>query len=252
MKFRPCIDLHGGIVKQIVGSTLENSLVENFKSDKPSKYYAELFRRDGLYGGHVIMLGPGNREAAVEALRSFPGGLQVGGGINSENAGEYLAEGADKVIVTSAVFHSGQIDWDELNRFKCKYGKEKLVLDLSCKKTDDGYRVATDRWSRLSPFTVSCELLEDLERYCSEFLIHAVDAEGKRNGIENGVAEIIASWDGATVTYAGGISHQTDIQKLYELTDGKADFTVGSALDIYGGALPYADMVKFSQMSSRY
>ena len=247
MKFRPCIDLHGGVVKQIVGSTLESSLIENFTSDRPSRYYADMFRRDGLYGGHVIMLGPGNRDAAVEALRSFPGGLQIGGGINSENAGEYLTEGADKVIVTSAVFHDGQIDRYELKRFKAKYGKDKLIIDLSCKKTDAGYNVATDRWSRLSPFTLSCELLGDLEQYCSEFLIHAVDAEGKRAGIEIGVTEIISKWDGVVVTYAGGMSSKDDIKRLYDLTSGKADFTIGSALDIYGGALSYDDVVKFSR-----
>lgn len=247
MKFRPCIDLHQGVVKQIVGATLGENTVENFRSEKASSYYAELFRGDGLSGGHVIMLGPGNRDAALSALRAFPGGLQAGGGINTDNAGDYIDAGAEKVIMTSAVFHDGGIDRSELERFVRRFGAERLTLDLSCAKKGDDYYIATDGWSRLSPFALSAGLLSELEEYCSEYLIHAVDAEGRRGGIQRGVASIIAEYAGQPVTYAGGISSMADISELFRLTGGKSDFTVGSALDIYGGTLPYRDAINFAE-----
>ena len=118
--FKPCIDLHDGKVKQIVGGTLSDapeSLKTNFVATKPPAYYAELYRENGLEGGHVIMLGKGNTDAAKEALAAWPGdwdkcsigyfdvdsrvpftdGLQVGGGINDQNCQEWIEAGAGKV-----------------------------------------------------------------------------------------------------------------------------------------------------------
>src|ERR1039457_2537573 len=105
--FRPCIDLHEGKVKQIVGGTLgvePGRLRTNFVSDRPAAWFAKLYQRDALAGAHVIMLGPGNDEPARAALRAYPGGLQIGGGINLENAGAWLAAGGSHVVVTSLLF----------------------------------------------------------------------------------------------------------------------------------------------------
>ena len=99
-RFRPCIDLHAGSVKQIVGGTLSTDnagLKTNYTSEHPAAYYAELYRKNGLRGGHVIMLGPGNNKAAKEALTAWPGGLQVGGGIKDANAREWIDAGAERV-----------------------------------------------------------------------------------------------------------------------------------------------------------
>ena len=124
--FRPCIDLHEGRVKQIVGGSLDTAeLRTNFVSEKSSAWFAELYKRDGLKGGHVIMLGPGNEEAALEALRAYPGGLQLGGGINAENARKYLDTGASHVIVTSWVFRDGRVDWERLNELVTMIGRSR-------------------------------------------------------------------------------------------------------------------------------
>src|SRR5258708_28485967 len=179
--FRPCIDLHEGKVKQIVGGTLSDaasSLRTNFVSDRPSVYYAELYRRDGLKGGHIIMLGPGNETAARAALRAFPGGLQIGGGINIENAQSYLDEGASHVIVTSWVFQEGRVDWGRLAELVNKIGKERLVVDLSCRRRGEDYFVVTDRWQKFTELTITKETLGKMAAYCSEFLCHAVDVGG--------------------------------------------------------------------------
>ncbi len=249
MRFRPCIDLHDGTVKQIVGATLsdtsENSLETNFKARQSSAWFAERYRRDGLTGGHVIQLGPGNREAALTALSAWPQGMQVGGGINADNAGQWLDAGASHVIVTSWVFDDGQIHMARLEELTRKIGKRRLVLDLSCRRRDDRYLVATNRWQSFTREEVNYSLMDRLSAYCDEFLIHAVDVEGRCAGIETDLVAYLGNWQGLPVTYAGGISSQTDIDCIKRLGNGHIDFTVGSALDIFGGkGLRYADLAR--------
>ena len=185
--FRPCIDLHDGKVKQIVGGSLGSETGElrtNFVSERPAAWFADLYRRDALAGGHVIMLGPGNEPAAREALAAFPGGLQVGGGINLENASNWLEAGASHVIVTSFVFREGRLDRERLNALVTRVGAERIVIDLSCRKRDGEYYVVTDRWQRFTEMTVGRESLEGLSRSCAEFLVHAMDVEGLCSGID--------------------------------------------------------------------
>ena len=251
MKFRPCIDLHQGVVKQIVGSTLsdtDNAPATNFTSEKPARWFAELYRRDGLEGGHVIQLGPGNDQAASEALSAWPGGLQIGGGITLENCESWIDRGAAAVIVTSYVFHDGVIDKDRLSRLSERLGRERLVLDLSCRKKGDDYLVVTNRWQTFTREKVNFDLLDDLSSYCSEFLIHAVDVEGMCRGIETPLVELLGRWAGIPVTYAGGIRSMDDIRTISDLGQGRIDYTVGSALDIFGGNyLKYGDLVRLNQ-----
>jgi phosphoribosylformimino-5-aminoimidazole carboxamide ribotide isomerase len=247
MKFRPCIDLHQGVVKQIVGSTLsdgDEAPRTNFTAEKPARWFAELYRRDNLTGGHVIQLGPGNDDAATEALSAWPCGLQIGGGITLDNCASWIDRGASAVIVTSYVFHDGVIDKDRLTRLSEKVGRNRLVLDLSCRKKGGDYRVVTNRWQTFTQETVRFELLDDLSSYCSEFLIHAVDVEGMCRGIETPLVELLGQWAGIPVTYAGGIRSMDDIRTIGELGGGHIDYTVGSALDIFGGThLKYRDLV---------
>lgn len=239
MRFRPCIDLHEGVVKQIVGSTLtdseKESPVTNFQAEKPSEWFAELYRKDGLTGGHIIQLGPGNDKAAKSALSAWPDGMQIGGGINIDNAKEWIDAGASAIIVTSWVFHDGHVDMDRLGRLKDLVGKERLVLDLSCRKQGGAYKIVTNRWQTFTDETVNAELLDKLSGYCDEFLIHAVDVEGKCSGIETSLVDILGGWAGIPVTYAGGIHTMQDIENIRTLGKGNIDFTVGSALDIFGG-----------------
>ena len=247
MRFRPCIDLHQGMVKQIVGSSLTDNdpdaLQTNFQADRPPAWYAEMYRRDHLPGGHVIMLGPGNDQAAVEALRAWPEGMQIGGGICLENAGGWLDAGAAAVIVTSWVFHDGTVDMSRLERLTQVIGKKRLVLDLSCRKMEGSYVVVTNRWQTFTRETVTTALLDRLSGYCCEFLIHAVDVEGKCRGIETPLVEMLGRWARIPATYAGGIHSMEDIERIGELGRGNVDFTVGSALDLFGGSgLSYADL----------
>jgi phosphoribosylformimino-5-aminoimidazole carboxamide ribotide isomerase len=247
MKFRPCIDLHQGKVKQIVGGTLSGNsaeLVENFVSEHDAGYYAELFRKDGLTGGHVIMLGPGNREEALKALAAYPNGLQVGGGINADNAGFYLDQGASHVIVTSFVFRDGGVAYHNLKSLVKAIGKQRLVLDLSCRIKDGNYYVVTDRWQKFTGFEINETNLAHLAGYCGEFLIHAVDVEGRRQGIEEDLVAKLGRWTPIPTTYAGGIKDLADLDLIYRLGQGKLDFTVGSALDIFGGELPYEEVIR--------
>lgn len=251
MRFRPCIDIHEGRVKQLVGSSLENGdcggVVTNYVSDKSPAYYASLYKRDGLAGGHVIMLGQGNEEAAREALSAYPGGLQIGGGITPVNAREWLEAGATKVIITSYVFQGGTIDKNRLEEISSLVGADRLVLDLSCKKQGGCYYVATDRWRQLSDFRVGHRTLVQLAAYCSEFLVHAVDAEGKMAGIDEMLLTILMD-SPVTVTYAGGIKSIEDLETIDKLCRGKVDATAGSCLDIFGGSgLRYQDVVEFDR-----
>jgi len=251
MKFRPCIDLHNGKVKQIVGSTLtdsSSSLKTNFTSDFSSSHYAQMYRRDSLYGGHVIMLGPGNEDAAREAFQAFPQGLQAGGGITSENAAYWLDQGAAAVIVTSYVFNKGVIHEERLKEILSLVGRDKLVLDLSCRKRDDAYYVVTNRWQEFASTIISPETLEYLSQYCFEFLIHAADVEGKCQGIAEDLIQDLAEWAPIPTTYAGGIRDMNDLLRIKELGKGRLDATVGSSLDIFGGSgMKYTDAVSFHQ-----
>jgi phosphoribosylformimino-5-aminoimidazole carboxamide ribotide isomerase len=247
LKFRPCIDLHNGKVKQIVGGTLRDDskgLVENFVSDRDAAYYATLFKKDGLTGGHVIMLGPGNEAAALQALRAYPGGLQIGGGITPENAAFYLEQGASHVIVTSYVFNGGVFNEANLAKIVAVTGKERLALDLSCRKRDGVYYVVTDRWQKFTSFAVTAANLAALAVSCDEFLIHGVDAEGKQQGILSDLVAALGSWTPIPTTYAGGARSLADLDLVNRLGQGKIDLTIGSALDIFGGGLPYREIVR--------
>jgi phosphoribosylformimino-5-aminoimidazole carboxamide ribotide isomerase len=247
--FRPCIDLHEGKVKQIVGGTLGDSgLRTNFVSDHPPAYFARLYRQDDLFGGHVIMLGPGNEAAAREALAAFVGGLQVGGGINRDNASEWLEVGATHVIVTSWVFHEGRLDRDRLSELVKRVGSRRLVLDLSCRKRGDDYFVVTDRWQKFTELKVEAETLQMLAKSCAEFLVHAVDVEGLCRGIDRDLVEKLGRWSPIPVTYAGGANSLADLEDTTRLGQGKVDLTIGSALDIFGGSgVRYADVVAFNR-----
>lgn len=249
MRFRPCIDLHDGRVKQIVGSTLSDSqatLHTNFSSDLPPAHYATLYRRDNLRGGHIIMLGGGNEEAAREALAAWPGGMQVGGGITADNAVFWLDQGASHLIVTSHVFHDGQLDRQRLDRLTRLVGRDRLVLDLSCRWRHDGYYVVTDRWQRFTELRISPAVLDELAACCDEFLVHAVDVEGKCMGIDTRLLDLLATSVPIPTTYAGGVASMADLEQIRTSGRGRIDVTVGSALDIFGGTgLCYQDVVAY-------
>jgi phosphoribosylformimino-5-aminoimidazole carboxamide ribotide isomerase len=248
--FRPCIDLHEGKVKQIVGGTLDGAAAPrtNFVSDRSGAYYAELYRRDGLKGGHVIMLGPGNEDAARAALQAYPGGLQIGGGINPENAPGYLKDGASHVIVTSWVFREGTVDWERLAGLVKTVGRERLVLDLSCRRRGGDYLVVTDRWQKFTNVVISEATLGKLAGHCAEFLVHAVDVEGLCEGIDRELVGNLGRWSPIPTTYAGGANSLADLEEVTRLGRGKIDLTIGSALDIFGGSgVRYADVVAFNR-----
>ncbi len=250
MKFRPCIDLHEGKVKQIVGSTLQegrpDTLRTNFTAAQPPSHFASLYAADGLAGGHVIMLGAGNEAAAAEALAAYPGGLQLGGGITVDNAGRWLDAGAAQVIVTSHVFKDGQVFHDRLAALVKKIGRERLVIDLSCRKRDHRYYVVTDRWQKFTDVAVSPATLDFFASHCAEFLIHAADVEGKCAGIAVDLAADLGRWVSIPTTYAGGIRGLEDLLLLEDVGSGRLDFTIGSSLDIFGGTgITYAEAVSF-------
>ncbi len=238
-------------MKQVVGGTLgadPGRLRTNFVSDRPAAWYAELYQRDGLPGGHVIMLGPGNESAARAALQAYPGGLQIGGGINLDNAQSWLDAGASHVIVTSWVFRGGQVDWERLAQLVAAIGKARLVLDLSCRRRDDAYFVVTDRWQKFTDLALSRESLEKLAAWCAEFLVHAVDVEGLCRGIDQELVSNLAQWSPIPTTYAGGASSLTDLEAVTRLGQGRIDLTIGSALDIFGGSgVRYEDAVAFNR-----
>jgi len=249
--FRPCIDLHEGKVKQIVGGTLTSDRSElrtNFVSDRPAAWYARLYRDDGLQGGHVIMLGPGNESEARSALAAYPGGLQVGGGVNAGNARQWLDAGASHVIVTSWVFHAGKIEWDRLSQLVQAVGKNRLVLDLSCRLKDGEYRIVTDRWQTFTDVAVNGDTLARLSAHCSEFLVHAADVEGLCQGIDGALVELLGRCSPIPTTYAGGARSLEDLETVARLGQGRVEVTAGSALDIFGGtAIRYADVVKWDR-----
>ncbi|XP_052173224.1 1-(5-phosphoribosyl)-5-[(5-phosphoribosylamino)methylideneamino] imidazole-4-carboxamide isomerase, chloroplastic [Diospyros lotus] len=251
VRFRPCIDIHKGKVKQIVGSTLQDlkegssTAVTNFESDKRAAEYANLYKEDGLTGGHVIMLGadPLSKAAAIEALNAYPGGLQVGGGINAENAFGYIEDGASHVIITSYVFNNGQMDLQRLKELVRIVGKKRLVLDLSCRKKKGKYAIVTDRWQKFTDVYLDQKVLDFLAIYAEEFLVHGVDVEGKKLGIDEELVTLLGRHSPIPVTYAGGVTVMADLEKIKAAGMGRVDVTVGSALDIFGGNLAYKEVV---------
>ena len=255
-KFRPCIDLHGGKVKQIVGGTLRDDAlpVENHVSTRPPSWFASLYARDGLTGGHVIKLGPGNEDAALQALRAFPGGLQIGGGINAENAGFWIDAGASHVIVTSSLFGpDGGFLQHRLNAIRDAIGRERLVIDLSCKRTSQAidkpaWHVAMDRWQKLTSLQIGEQMLSHLAGFAAEFLVHAADVEGLCGGIDEELVAMLARWGGLPITYAGGAASLQDVELVQQVSGGNVDVTVGSALDIFGGdGVRYDQLVQWNQ-----
>jgi len=251
-RFRPCIDLHQGKVKQIVGGSLRDDgpgPTENFVSEHSSGWFAERFREDGLTGGHVIKLGPGNDEAAREALAAWPGGLQIGGGINEDNAADWLDAGASHVIVTSALFDAdGKFLEETLRALVAKIGKDKLVIDLSCRATAGGWTVAMNRWQKLTELTLDHATLDRLAPFCDEFLIHAADVEGLCRGIDADLVAHLGKWGRIPITYAGGAATIADLLLVEQAGRGKVDVTVGSALDLFGGnGLIYNDLATWNR-----
>ncbi len=249
--FRPCIDLRDGRVVQIEGGTWSDTGVgtrTNFESERPAAWYAQLYRRDGLAGGHVILLGSGNEGAAREALAAYPGGLQVGGGVNAGNAAAWLDGGASHVIVTSWVFREGRLDEQRLSELVHAVGRERLVLDLSCRRRDGEYWVVTDRWQRFTTLRIEEDALRRLASCCAEFLVHAVDVEGTRSGIDRDLVERLAAATSLPTTYAGGARSLEDLEEVTRIGRGRIDLTIGSALDLFGGdGVRYEDCVAFNR-----
>lgn len=255
MRFRPCIDIHNGKVKQIVGGSLtdqQDKAEENYVSEQDAPFYAEFYKSHGIKGGHIILLNPASspyyeatKQQALLALKSYPGGLQVGGGINESNAQEFLEAGASHVIVTSYVFRDGKISWENLERMLLAVGKEHLVLDLSCRKKDGQYYIVTDRWQKFTQVPVTRETLDRLSCYCDEFLVHAVDVEGKASGVEIALVKLLAGCRNIPVTYAGGVGDFDDLAQLRAAGDNRVDVTVGSALDLFGGHMGFEQILEY-------
>ena len=253
MRFRPCIDIHNGKVKQIVGSSLRDKndeAKENYVASQDAAFYAGMYREMGLTGGHIILLNPVSspfyeetKKQAIGALGVCPGLMQVGGGITAENAAEFINAGASHVIVTSYVFKDGEINYTNLQKLKEAVGKEKVVLDLSCKNVDGKYYIVTDRWQKLTDVEFYEGTLDLLSEYCDEFLVHAADVEGKQKGIEKNVVKILGDWGKIPVTYAGGAGSLDDVKELKEIGKGRVDVTIGSALEIFGGSLKLEDII---------
>ena len=253
MRFRPCIDIHNGKVKQIVGGSLKdegNQASTNFTSELDAAWYARQYQKDHLKGGHIILLNPvgseyyeATKKQAMGALAAYPGGMQIGGGITADNAQEYLDSGASHVIVTSYVFKDGRLSWENLQKMEDAVGAEHLVLDLSCRQKDGQYFIVTDRWQKFTDVPVTPETMKELGSHCAEFLVHAVDVEGKANGIETGLAGLLSGYTDRPVTYAGGVGSMEDLELLRKYGKDRLDVTVGSALDLFGGTIPFETLI---------
>jgi len=254
VKFRPCIDLRQGKVVQIIGGTLKDSdkelTVTNFETEKSSSQYAAMYKKDKLTGGHVISLGPGNTQAALSALKAYPNGLQIGGGVTPSNAKIYLNAGASHVIVTSHVFSDGKVDHAKLATLVSCVGKENLVLDLSCRQRDGKFWIVTDRWQKFTNVAMNRETLSLLASSCDEFLVHGVDVEGMMKGIQTELVELLGKYSPIPVTYAGGASSFSDLETVKTLGQNRVDLTIGSALDIFGGSISYREVVHWHQKNS--
>lgn len=255
MKFRPCIDIHNGSVKQIVGGSLTddgNLAQENFVSVQDAAFFSKLYREYELTGGHIIMLNPVSssyyeetKRQALAALAAYPGGLQAGGGITPENAAIFLKAGASHVIVTSYVFSRGLVQYDRLRALVKEVGKERLTLDLSVRSRNGRYYIVTDRWQNYTSVELNTQTLDTLSGFCDEFLIHAVDVEGKSAGIEEPVAKLLGDWGKIPVTYAGGVHSFEDLDRLKALGQDRVDVTIGSALDLFGGKMAFQDVLAY-------
>lgn len=255
MEFRPCIDIHNGRVKQIVGGSLRDEndgAAENFVADRDAAFYARMYRQEGLSGGHVILLNHRDsgyyketKNQALSALSAWPGGLQVGGGITPDNGLEFLQAGASHVIVTSYVFREGKVDYGNLEKMADTVGRKHLVLDVSCRKREGQYYVVTDRWQKFTDEAVNEALLDRLSDYADEFLVHAVDVEGKASGIEEELAALLGDWGRIPVTYAGGVGSFEDLARLKRLGKDRLNVTIGSALDIFGGKMEYKKVLQY-------
>lgn len=255
MEFRPCIDIHNGKVKQIVGGSLKdegNQAKENFVAEQDAAYFAEFYKKDKIRGGHIILLNPSDssyyketKRQALLVLHTYPGGMQVGGGIHAENAKEFIEAGASHVIVTSYVFKDGKVNYNNLEKILAAVGKEHLVLDLSCRKKDGDYYIVTDRWQKFTEEKITPELLDKLKEYADEFLVHAVDVEGKASGIEVPLAEMLGDWGRIPITYAGGVGSFEDLKQLKEYGKGRLNVTIGSALDLFGGRMAYKEVLQY-------
>jgi phosphoribosylformimino-5-aminoimidazole carboxamide ribotide isomerase len=252
-QFRPCIDLHQGKVKQIVGGSLNDKGADtNYVSPYDAAHYARLYLNNQLQGGHVIALGPGNKEEALKALKTWPGGLQFGGGVNADNAAEFITAGASHVIVTSYLFEDDAFSWQRLEQMKAAVGKEKLILDLSCRRTDSGWHIATNRWQTVTSTPINHETLTELSKHCAEFLIHAADVEGLQSGIDEDLVTLLGEFCDIPVTYAGGARSLDDLILVNTLSKGKVDLTIGSALDIFGGSgITLAECVQWNQNQAK-
>ena len=254
MRFRPCIDIHNGKVKQIVGGSLQDQgdqAQENYVAEQDAPFFARLYQSRGIRGGHIILLNPATSpyyeptsQQAIAALKAYPGGMQIGGGIREDNAESFLDAGASHVIVTSYVFKDGRISWENLKRMKETVGKEKLVLDLSCRRKDGKYYIVTDRWQKFTDVTMTLDIMKELGSYCDEFLVHAVDVEGKARGVETELASLLGEYKGNSVTYAGGVGSMKDIEDLRKYGKDRLDVTVGSALDLFGGNISFSELIK--------
>ncbi len=254
MRFRPCIDIHNGKVKQIVGGSLKDQgdqAVTNFASELDAAWYARLYQKDGLKGGHIILLNPAaspfyeeTRNQALGALKAYPKGMQIGGGITASNAKEYLDAGASHVIVTSYVFQDGRFHRENLERLVAEVGKEHIVLDLSCRKRDSSYYIVTNRWQTFTDVCLTSQVLDELSQYCDEFLVHGVDVEGKSSGVETALVRMLSAWGKIPITYAGGIGSMEDLEEFSRMCGKKLDFTIGSALDLFGGKIPYENITR--------
>lgn len=255
MEFRPCIDIHNGRVKQIVGSSLRDqgdTARENFVSQQDGAFYARLYKEQNIRGGHIILLNSveseyyeATREQALMALKEYPGGLQVGGGITADNAATFIEAGASAVIVTSYVFRDGKINYENLDKLVQAVGKEHVVLDLSCRYREDGYYIVTDRWQKFTDEKMDRELLDRLSDSCAEFLVHAVDVEGKSSGIETDLVRLLGEWGKIPITYAGGVHSFDDLDAIYRIGNNRLNVTIGSALDLFGGPMSYEKVIQY-------
>jgi phosphoribosylformimino-5-aminoimidazole carboxamide ribotide isomerase len=141
-------------------------------------------------------------------------------------------------------------------------GRDHLVLDLSCKRiaganTGDSvlhgkdcprWKIAINRWQTLIDIEITAETLNDLARYCDEFLIHAADVEGKQQGMDDELIVFLAENSPIPCTYAGGAKSLADLEHCKQISNGKIDLTIGSALDLFGGkGVKYEDCVRFNK-----
>jgi len=239
-------------VKQIIGGSLsdiQDQAEENFTARQDAGWFAGLYKKDGLKGGHIILLNgvdspffSATKKQAMLALEAYPKGLQIGGGITAENAKEYIDAGASHVIVTSYIFQDGCFLKKNLEKLVEVVGRKHIIIDLSCRKRDGAYYVVTNRWQQFSKEKLTVLWMEVLAEYCDGFLVHGVDVEGKSAGMEVELVRLLSRFTKRPVTYAGGIGSLKDLKKFEEESKGRLDFTIGSALDIFGGNISYGEI----------